>query len=136
MKAFLIALVALIIGLVLGYCYPYPRTSSPRHAIVGVTGGVATAINVIPDPVVVYVSDTLSWVHPTADSIVIDLEDPTLGSPAPLNEVRGIGGTAASTTIRADADTGSYKYGIIVWVGAVADTLDPRVVVKKEEGES
>ncbi len=52
------------------------------------------------------------------------------------NVLRGDAGTPATTTIRADADTGSYKYGITVWVGAVADTLDPRVVVKKEEGES
>jgi hypothetical protein len=135
MKAFLIALVALIIGLILGYCYPHPTASTPRHVVVGITGGVATAINVLPDPVTVYVNDTLSWQHPTADSIVIDLEDPTLGSPAPVNQLSGSGGAAATTTIRADASAGTYKYDIIVWVGAAADTLDPRVVVKKEEGE-
>ena len=136
MKAFLLALVALIIGLVIGYCYPRLSTTTTRHITVGVTGGVTTAITAIPDPVTVYVSDSLSWEHPTADSFFINLEDPVRGSPAVDNVLRGDAGTAASTTIRADADTGSYKDGITVWVGAVADTLDPRVVVKKEEGES
>ncbi len=135
MRAFLIALVALIIGLVIGYCYPHLSTTATRHIAVGVTGGVTTAITVIPDPVTVFVSDSLSWEHPTADSFFIDLEDPVRGSPAVANLLRGDAGTAASTVIRADADTGSYKYGITVWVGTVADTLDPRVVVKKEEGE-
>ncbi|NIW35203.1 MAG: hypothetical protein GWN32_01060 [Gemmatimonadetes bacterium] len=133
MGRFIAFVLVLAVGLVAGYYYRSVSGPTYRHHItVGVTGGVATSITVIPDPVTARLGDTLSWVHPAADSFDIQLDD-TVATTA---TVRGYAGRQATTTVRLDAPIDTFKYDVIVWIGGVADTLDPRVVTKEEEGES
>lgn len=136
MGRFLAFVAVLAIGLAVGYYYCSTSPPSYRHQItVGVTGGVTSPITVIPDPVTARRGDTLSWVHPTADSFYIQLVDSARGTPTVGDLVRGYLGRPATTTVRIDAPIDTFKYDVIVWVGATPDTLDPRIVTREEEGE-
>lgn len=137
MGRFLAFVAVLAIGLVVGYYYCSTSPPSYRHHIkVGVTGGGATPITVIEDPVTARRGDTLSWIHPRADSFFIQLVDSLRGTPTVDDLITGYVGRPATTTVRLDAPIDTFKYDVIVWFGGVADTLDPRVVTKEEEGES
>jgi hypothetical protein len=143
MKVFmwlLFILVLLAIGAVVGRwtssrqppVQPTAQVTTVRTVVVGITGDT-TPFTVIPDPVITRQGDTLSWIHPTADSLTIDLTtDPTGIVPTTDSLVfAGPGGTA-TTVIRADAPAGNYKYVIIVTSGGATQRMDPRVIV--EEG--
>ena len=143
MRRFLLLLLGLLIGLLIAVLWPnpYPRPFCPscgplpRQITVGVTGGVTLPITVIPDVVTAYRGDTLSWVHPAADSFFINLVDRSLGFPTADSLVGGSRSDTATTTVRLDAQPGTYKYSVTVWSGGQPETMDPRVVVKGEEGQ-
>jgi hypothetical protein len=100
MRRILLLLVALIIGFLLCYFYQVVTFTPYRHTVtVGVTGGVAP-FAVIPDPVTARRGDTLRWVHPTADSLIIDFSREQRGAPTVDLRPIGVGGAAAVSTIR------------------------------------
>ncbi|NIN70783.1 MAG: hypothetical protein GTO46_02380 [Gemmatimonadetes bacterium] len=133
----LLWLLFLIIGLALGYWYatscapPPPTRVAGVEVVVGVTGDTAP-FSIIPDPVTTRRGDTIRWVHPTADSLIIDLRGDPLGLPTADSLLSVAAGDTASTTIRLDAPFGTYKYSVTVRVGAQRDTEDPHIIVEEE----
>lgn len=138
MRRFLLFLLVLIIGLLIGHFggrWFFPV--SYRHSVtVGITD-TRLGITVIPDTVIVRQQDTLRWYHPTADSFFIDMSVDPKGSPAVDSLVMASAGGYASTVIREDALVDSvYKYLVTVWQGGQQDTLDPHIIPDEEEGEN
>jgi len=137
MRRFLLFLLVLIIGLLVGHFggRRYMPVSYRHSVTVGITG-TPSPITVIPDTVFVRQRDTLKWYHPSADSFFIDMSVDRKGSPAVDSQVRGVGGGYAVTVIREDALVDSvYKYLVTVWEGGQRDTLDPHIIPGEEEGE-
>jgi hypothetical protein len=136
MGRILLWLLLLVIGLVVGYwyattrCPPVPPTAV-REVIVGVSGDTAP-FSIIPDPVATRRGDRISWVHPTADSLIIDLRGDPLGLPTADSLLSVASGDTASTTIRLDSPYGMFKYMVIVRVGAQRDSVDPHIIVEEE----
>ena len=137
MRRILLRLLLLVIGLVVGYwyattrCPPAPAPAARGQIVVGVTGDTAP-FSIIPDPVTTHRGDRISWVHPTADSLIIDLRGDPLGLPTADSLLSVAAGDTASTMIRRDAPFGTYKYTVIVRVGAQRSTVDPHIIVEEE----
>jgi hypothetical protein len=137
MRRILLWLLLLVVGLLVGYwyattrpCTPAPTQVAGREVSVGVTGDTAP-FSIIPDPVTTRRGDRILWVHPTADSLIIDLRGDPLGLPTADSLLSVAAGDTASTTIRADAPIGTYKYSVTVRVGAQRDTEDPHIIVEQ-----
>jgi hypothetical protein len=137
MGRFLLFLLVLIVGLLIGYCGGL-RVLPPsyRHTITVGVFGTPSPVTVVPDTVSIRQQDTLRWFHPTADSFFIDMSVDPKGSPAVDSLVTASAGGYAVTVIREDALVDSvYKYLVTVWQGGQQDTLDPHIIPREEEGE-
>jgi hypothetical protein len=137
MRRTLLWLLLFVVGLLVGYwyattrpCTPTPTQVAGREVVVGVTGDTAP-FSIIPDPVTTRRGDRILWVHPTADSLIIDLRGDSLGLPTADEVLSVAAGDTASTTIRADAPFGTYKYSVTVRVGGQRESVDPHIIIEE-----
>lgn len=137
MRRTLLWLLLFVVGFLVGYWYasgrcpaPPPPPRAAGQVIVEVTGDTAP-FSIIPDPVITRRGNRILWVHPTADSLIIDLRGDSLGLPTVDELLSVAAGDTASTTIRADAPFGTYKYTVIVRVGAQRESVDPHIIIEE-----
>lgn len=124
----LLLLLALIIGLVIGYFVGSSRCEvcGAEDRIVGITGDAAPFV-IVPDPVQAYRGDVLKWVHPTADTLELQLPGIAVEDTF-LRVVRG--DTAVTTVLESAPLDSALKYTITVRSGGSVSTEDPEIVVK------
>ncbi len=118
-----IALVFATTGVLAG-CKKAEEPAPTVHRV-GISG---TALPLItdPDPVEVMRSDSVTWSHATADSIIVFLDD-EYADPA---QVRAARGEAATTAIKRDAPYRRFKYSVGVFAGDSSAIQDPEIIVK------
>ncbi len=126
MRKFLIVLLLVIVAVIAYLIGLSKRPPCPAvERVVGITGDSAP-FTIIPDPVIVNREDTLKWIHPTADTLEIDLGE----LPAEEIRLRVASGDTAMAIVLPTAPFDTFKYSVTVTVDTVTSTEDPEIIVK------